>query len=635
MNTSSSFLHAMLADIRNLSTTTDCCTSELQILADEAIGHARATGDERLIVHALQAASSVCELAGDTVESYRLALEAGQLATRQGLRLEAGWSQIQLGQCLAVAGQLDRAIALMRAGLQVFRQLGDLRGTISALQRLARLHMDHGQYRSMLIYQQAVRHLLRPDRLMLQSGDAHVHIAEGQAHYAATLTTRGLHLEAKNLACRALDLLAQYDEADVEKLTGNAQFRLIDTTARLHLLQGKDALALRCANTLLRGGRRRGAVRLVATACDRFADVRLAQGRWAQGIAWLQRARTHWAQINQHRELIKVLDRLSDAHEGLDQHAQAFTHYKEARRIEEQGRSRQAALCSALAAVDANAAARHDEQEIGSHNHRLAALGHMVACIAHEVTQPLAAIRLVAENAAADPARAQESLSSIVTRVDQLMIYVAHLQRFSRREPVRMQAVHLSTIVEAALAIVEPKKKCCGVTLSVERNAATESIVLTDPACVTGALVNLLSNAFDAVAGAREAKVVLSTRVRGDRAVLSVRDHGHGLSDQTMAHLFEPFHSTKPLDEGCGLGLSLSSELTRHIGAHLRGMNHPGGGALFTLDMALASEAHLHKTAVHEPICPACTAAAFDLDAYFLPVPAILPRPATAYALAS
>ncbi|SFQ04091.1 Histidine kinase-, DNA gyrase B-, and HSP90-like ATPase [Variovorax sp. 770b2] len=625
----------MLADIRNLSTATDCCTSELQTLAEEAIGHARATGDARLIVHALQAASSVCELAGDTAESYRLALEAEQLATAQGLRLEAGWSQIQLGKCLAVAGQLDRAIARMRTGLQLFRMLGDLRGKISALQMLARLHMDHGQYKSMLIYQQAVQHLLRPDRSTPQSSDAYVHIAEGQASYATALTAHGLHLEAKNLSLRALDLLAQYNEADVEKLTSNARFRLIDTTARLHLLQGKDALALRCASTLLRGGRRRGAVRLVAAACDRFADVRLAQGRWIQGIAWLQRARTHWAQINQHRELIKVLDKLSDAHEGFDQHAQALVHYKEARRIEERGRCEQAALRSALTAIDVKAAARNDEQEAVSHNHRLAALGHMVACIAHEVTQPLAAMRLVAENAAVDPAHAQESLSSIVTRVDQLMVYVAHLQRFSRREPVRMQAVHLSTIVEAALAIVEPKKKCCGVALSVERNAAMESIVLTDPACATGALVNLLSNAFDAVAGAREAKVVLSTRVRGERAVLSVRDHGHGLSAQAMAHLFEPFHSTKPLDKGCGLGLSLSSELTRHIGARLRGMNHPGGGALFTLDVALASEVPQHKTAVHDPICPACTSAAFDLDAYFLPVPAIMPRSATVYALAS
>lgn len=632
---SSSFLHAMLTDMHNLSSTTDCCTSELQTLAGEAIGHARATGDARLIVHALQAASSICELSGNTAESYRLALETERLATTHGLRLEAGWAQIQLGQCLAVAGQPDHAIERMRAGLQVFRMLGDLQGKTSALQRLARLHMDYGQYRSMLIYQQAVQHLLRPDRSTPQSTEAYVHIAEGQASYAAALTTHGLHLEAKDLARRALDLLAQYDEADIERLTGNAQFRLIDTTARLHLLQGKDALALRCANTLLRVGRRRGAVRLVATACDRFADVRLAQGRWTQGIAWLQRARTHWARANQYRELIKVLDRLSGVHEELDQHAQALAHYKEARRIEERSRCEQAALRLALTAVDVNAAARNDEQETCNHNHRLAALGHMVACIAHEVTQPLAAMRLVAENAAADPAQAQESLASIVTRVDQLMVYVAHLQRFSRREPVRMQAVRLSTIVEAALAIMEPKRKCCGIALSVERNSATESIVLTDPACATGALVNLLSNAFDAMAGAREAKVVLSTRVRGDHAVLSVRDYGQGLSAQAMAHLFEPFHSTKPLDKGCGLGLSLSSALTRHIGARLRGMNHPGGGALFTLDVALAQEAPLHKTATHEPICPACTSTASDLDAYFLPAPTISPWPATAYALTS
>lgn len=145
---------------------------------------------------------------------------------------------------------------------------------------------------------------------------------------------------------------------------------------------------------------------------------------------------------------------------------------------------------------------------------------------------------------------------------------------------------------------MEPKRKYSGVGLHVDRAAVSDNSVFTDLSCVTGVLVNLLSNAFDAVTGSRQAKVVLSAQVHGDHAVLSVRDHGEGLSAQTLAHLFEPFHSTKSAGKGSGIGLSLSSELARHLGARLKGVNHPQGGALFTLDLPLASVKKLHRPAM-------------------------------------
>lgn len=70
--------------------------------------------------------------------------------------------------------------------------------------------------------------------------------------------------------------------------------------------------------------------------------------------------------------------------------------------------------------------------------------------------------------------------------------------------------------------------------------------------------------------------------------MLEVRDHGGGLSDHTLAHLFKPFYTTKPEGQGTGLGLSLAMDLSTSMGANLAGANHPEGGALFTLDMPLA-----------------------------------------------
>lgn len=201
---------------------------------------------------------------------------------------------------------------------------------------------------------------------------------------------------------------------------------------------------------LLREGRKRGVTWLVATACERFADVRLAQGRAAQAIGWLERASAHWATTERHRESVRMRDRLSDAYSAFGRHAQALVHHKEARRIEARGRSAQAALRAAMMAVDRSANPCDDELKTASHDYRVATLGRMAASIAHEVTQPLTAIRLLAESAIADPVQARESLSSIVQRIEQLGIYVAHIKRFSRSEPVQMRAVPLSCIVDEA-----------------------------------------------------------------------------------------------------------------------------------------------------------------------------------------
>lgn len=330
----------------------------------------------------------------------------------------------------------------------------------------------------------------------------------------------------------------------------------------------------------------------------RCADVRAAQGRTAHAARWLNRSWRRWARLGRHREQTVALDRLSDAQAALGHHVAALHTGKAARCLENDEHVRQARLGSVLVAIERDAERCHDAErcrQIGqdelAHLTRLADLGRMVTCIAHEMTQPLAAIRLVAENAAADdtrglqPSRSQKGLAHVVQLVDQLTVYVEQLKRFTRRDAVQVDPVQLSTIVAEALAIVEPKRKSRNVTLSF---ALDDLEVLADATRASGILVNLLCNAFDAVAGAPCPSVLLMSRVAGDRAVLEVRDHGGGLSDHTLAHLFEPFHTTKPLGRGTGLGLSLAMDLSTSMGANLAGANHPDGGALFTLDMPLA-----------------------------------------------
>jgi signal transduction histidine kinase len=64
---------------------------------------------------------------------------------------------------------------------------------------------------------------------------------------------------------------------------------------------------------------------------------------------------------------------------------------------------------------------------------------------------------------------------------------------------------------------------------------------------------------------------------------MSVRDGGPGIPEDDLPHVFDPFFTTKGLGEGTGLGLSLSFDLARRHGGTLEAVNHPGGGAVFTL----------------------------------------------------
>jgi two-component system C4-dicarboxylate transport sensor histidine kinase DctB len=81
----------------------------------------------------------------------------------------------------------------------------------------------------------------------------------------------------------------------------------------------------------------------------------------------------------------------------------------------------------------------------------------------------------------------------------------------------------------------------------------------------------------------------------GQQARLTVRDHGPGLDDAALSHLFEAFFTTKQAGGGLGLGLTISADIIRDFGGTLTGTNHPEGGALFTLEIPL-----IHKAGQHE-----------------------------------
>jgi signal transduction histidine kinase len=193
---------------------------------------------------------------------------------------------------------------------------------------------------------------------------------------------------------------------------------------------------------------------------------------------------------------------------------------------------------------------------------RLAVLGRVVAGVAHEVRNPLASIKLRLDLASTDkqlPKGAELAISHASAEIERLDRLVADLLIVAGRAPGPLRPTALEALVRARVELLEPWASERKVTFEV--SGAARAAVDNDS--LSRVLDNLLRNAVEASpVGAR---VAASVYLRGERAVLEVRDHGAGVALERVGELFEPFFTTKP--EGTGLGLALSRAIARaHAG---------------------------------------------------------------------
>jgi len=223
---------------------------------------------------------------------------------------------------------------------------------------------------------------------------------------------------------------------------------------------------------------------------------------------------------------------------------------------------------------------------------KLAVIGQLSAGVAHELNQPLAALRTLSGNARKFLARGdQETAGSNLERigelVDRMGRLTGQLKSFARKSTGQPQAVPLRRAVENALFLLEQRLKKAGVVACIDL-PQEEVEAWCDPNRLEQVLVNLAGNALDAMENCPAPALDISARREGERIVVQVRDQGPGLDEEARAHLFEPFFTTKEAGSGLGLGLAISAGIVADSNGTLTGDNHPDGGAVFTLDLPAA-----------------------------------------------
>lgn len=206
---------------------------------------------------------------------------------------------------------------------------------------------------------------------------------------------------------------------------------------------------------------------------------------------------------------------------------------------------------------------------------KLAALGQMAAGIGHEMNQPLAAMRAHLHSADAlirrcEQDRALANIGKMHGLTERMSGQIAHIRRFARKPVTTLARVDLIGAVREALALVEHRFEEEGVLLDLALPQDTEILVEAEMVRLEQVIVNLLTNALDAVSGLVERRVSIEVAVRRGQTVLSVRDTGAGVEAEDKALVFDPFYTTKPPGSGLGLGLSISFNIMRDFGGTLQ-----------------------------------------------------------------
>ena len=247
---------------------------------------------------------------------------------------------------------------------------------------------------------------------------------------------------------------------------------------------------------------------------------------------------------------------------------------------------------------DAEAALQNAQAEL-ARVMRVSALGELAASIAHEVSQPLAAIAADATAAlnwlafeSPNIERTREALTSIDTDCQRAGDVLSRINALLKRAPLQRATCDLNAVVSGVVPLVKPQFELKGVALEIELNRAPLQI-LGDSVQLQQVLINLLLNAADACRSLEDSRRRVLVRTATERhggqtwSVVSVTDTGRGIPREVGPRIFDAFYTTK--SDGLGMGLSISRTIVlRHDGELSVSPNLPNG-ATFTVRLPLLS----------------------------------------------
>jgi len=225
-----------------------------------------------------------------------------------------------------------------------------------------------------------------------------------------------------------------------------------------------------------------------------------------------------------------------------------------------------------------------------AHSERLATIGQLGASIAHELKNPMMAMKgyakvLIAKATAQEEQEAAQIISAEVARCENIL---QQMLRFSRRESEKKVYYAVHEVIESTCMLLKSEAKNRRIRFRKKLSQENDHLY-GHPQQLQQVLMNLLMNAIQASPEGSE--IFIESLCRDSEIEISVRDCGQGIPPENRGRIFEAFFTTKEPGEGSGLGLSIVNDIVRAQGGRVEFQSEPGQGTRFQLYLPLAKQA--------------------------------------------
>lgn len=233
-----------------------------------------------------------------------------------------------------------------------------------------------------------------------------------------------------------------------------------------------------------------------------------------------------------------------------------------------------------------------------AHVARINTMGEMVAEIAHELNQPLAAITIYSDTVSrmlnkgnAERQDMLAALGEIKLQAGRASQVISRLREFVSKKNMQVDQIDINALVKEVLQLIEVEVRWHGVILKLELGQAIPAVYV-DKILIEQVIMNLARNAIEAMGAIEPAKRILWIRTllgKHNEIGLEVEDCGPGLTVTEIEQVFEPFYSTK--QEGMGMGLAISRSIIKAHHGRLWAIPNECGGTTFTFTLPATSDA--------------------------------------------
>ncbi len=245
------------------------------------------------------------------------------------------------------------------------------------------------------------------------------------------------------------------------------------------------------------------------------------------------------------------------------------------------------------------------------HSGKMASLGQLVAGISHELNNPISFIyantkaletylneleTLWSSLPIADEDALQPRFRQIVSDLKEIITdnlngsksvkeLVLNLKNFSRLDQADWKETRLSSGIESSLHILKPQRND---SIRIIKQYEDDPPIYCNPGQLNQVFLNILSNAIQALNGS--GTITITLKRRAEYLLVQIADTGSGIPKEILPKIFDPFFTTKEVNEGSGLGLSISYSIIRNHHGKLSVTSNPGEGSVFTIELPLTKE---------------------------------------------